>query len=53
MKDDTTINIKKLTRELLKQKRGYRRETYDDTIKNIVKENDELANKIKKLMKRR
>jgi formiminotetrahydrofolate cyclodeaminase len=52
MKDNTTINIKKMTRELLKQKRGYRRETYDDTIKSIVKENDELSQKIKKLMRK-
>jgi formiminotetrahydrofolate cyclodeaminase len=53
MKDNTTINIKKMTREILRKKRRYQRETYDEIIKNIVDENNELANKVKKLMKRR
>jgi hypothetical protein len=53
MKENTTINIKKLTREILRKKKRYQRETYDEIIKNVVDENDELSQKIKKLMKRR
>ncbi len=33
----TTINIDQEVREALKGCRAYRRETYDDTLKNLIK----------------
>jgi hypothetical protein len=53
MKEDTTINIKKMTREILRNKRKYRRETYDETIRSVIKENNELSEKLKQMMNKK
>jgi len=42
MKNRTTIQIKKETRELLKKARKFNRETYEDQIKRMLKKEGKI-----------
>jgi hypothetical protein len=42
MADRTTINIEKAIREELKKCRKYKRETYDETLKRLIKDKAKL-----------
>lgn len=49
MKNNTTINIPREVREILKKRKKHPRATYSEAIKEMDLENKELKAKIKKL----